>query len=64
MKELLTFGTLFENLWDFLSSGTAVTVYFIILFLSIAALIITVLTMINTEKKAEQMKEENMGETE
>ena len=64
MKELLTFGTLFENLWDFLSSGTAVTVYFIILFLSIAALIITVLTMINTEKKAEQKKEENMGETE
>lgn len=64
MKELLTFGTLFENLWDFLSSGTAVTVYFVILFLSIAALIITVLTMINTEKKAEQKKEENMGETE
>ena len=39
MESLLPFGTLFESLWEFLSSGTAVTLYFVILFLCIAGLI-------------------------
>ena len=47
----LMFGTLFESLWEFLSSGTAVTIYFVTLFLCIAAMITTVLIMVNTDKK-------------
>ena len=47
----LIFGTLFESLWEFLSSGTAVTIYFVTLFLCIAAMITTVLIMVNTDKK-------------
>ena len=47
----LMFGTLFESLWEFLSSGTAVTIYFVTLFLCIAAMISTVLIMVNTDKK-------------
>ena len=57
MTQFLIFGTAFEALWEALSSGTAVTVYFIILFLSIAAMILTVLTMINNEKKQESKAE-------
>ncbi len=46
-----TFGTLFESLWEFLSSGAAMTIYFVILFLCIAALVGTVLIMIREENK-------------
>ena len=45
------FGALFEKLWQFLSSGAALTIYFVILFLCIGAMVITVLVMVNTEKK-------------
>ncbi|MBO4280919.1 MAG: hypothetical protein J5872_03695 [Lachnospiraceae bacterium] len=47
----LILGTFFDSLWEFLSSGTAITIYFVTLFLCIAALIATVLIMVNTEKK-------------
>ena len=51
MESILPFGTLFESLWEFLSSGTAVTLYFVILFLCIAGLIGTVLVMVKTDEK-------------
>ncbi len=63
MSYHLLLGSFFSVLWEFLSSGTAVTIYFFILFLSIAAMIITVLTMINTENKSESNKSDgNNGE--
>ena len=54
MESILPFGTLFESLWEFLSSGTAVTLYFVILFLCIAGLIGTVLVMVKTDEKEGQ----------
>ena len=57
---LPTFGTLFESLWEFLSSGVAITIYFVILFLCIAALIGTVLIMIREEDK-NKAKDERVG---
>ncbi len=58
----LLFGSFFDALWEFLSSGTAVAIYFFILFMSIAAMIITVLTMINTDNKEDEAKSDNNGE--
>ena len=60
--QTLIFGTLFDSLWDFLSSGIAITIYFIILFLCIAALIGTVLIMVNTQKKQEAKREVTFDE--
>ena len=52
------FGTLFEGLWSALSSKLALTMYFVLLFGSIAAMIISVLYL-TTEKKPEAKKPEN-----
>ena len=49
------FGTLFEALWSALSSKLALTLYFILLFGSIAAMIISVLYL-TTEKKPQAKK--------
>ncbi|MBR5712228.1 MAG: hypothetical protein IKX54_01400 [Lachnospiraceae bacterium] len=62
MINKLLFGTLFEKLWAALSSGPALTVYFVILFLCIGAMVVTVLVMVNTEKKNEAIKSQQLDE--
>ena len=52
------FGTLFEALWSALSSRLALTLYFILLFGSIAAMIVSVLYL-TTEKKPQAKKSDN-----
>jgi len=61
-KELV-FGSMFEALWNVLSSGTMLTVYFVLLFLCIGGLIVTVLVMVRDEKKTSRLGQTG-GETE
>ena len=49
-------GTLFETLWSILSSRVAMTLYFVLLFGSVAAIIISVLYL-TTEKKQAKVPE-------
>ncbi|MBQ6660625.1 MAG: hypothetical protein IJM57_04260 [Lachnospiraceae bacterium] len=44
---VITFGTLFEKLWNLLSSRQAMALYFLILFACITAMVIAVLVMIS-----------------
>jgi len=58
-------GTLFDTLWAILSSRVAMMLYFVLLFGSIAAMIISVLYLTNEKKQTKQpAKKELQDETE
>ena len=54
-------ATFFKGLWSILSSRVAMVLYFVLLFGSIAAMIISVLYLTNEKKQAK--KPENKKET-